>query len=102
MDLPPNFRIHLVIHVSYTVPYVAEPGEVASAIGEPPEPVPVMGGHEYEAEEIFAYRRRGRGPQFLTLLAAESRHDADMAANQELCAYRWHHNDMFSRLLRRR
>ena len=68
LEFSSHFKIHLVVHVIHTTPYVKQPSDIAPSIPAEPEPVPRIEGNEYEVENILAHRRKGRGYQFLTLM----------------------------------
>lgn len=76
LDLPTHFKIHPVVHVSHTVPFIEQPADISQPVPPRPEPVPTVSGQEYIVEKILKHRKRGRGYQFLTLMKGEPNHDA--------------------------
>ena len=76
VELPEHFRIHPVIHVVHTTPFVEQPLDIAQPIVERPEPVPTVHGDEHVVDKILKHRARGRGFQFLTLMRGAPTHDA--------------------------
>ena len=76
VELPEHFRIHPVIHVVHTTPFVEQPSDIAQPVVERPEPVPTVHGDEHVVEKILKHRARGRGFQFLTLMKGAPTHDA--------------------------
>ena len=76
LDLPEHFKIHPVVHVSHTVPFVEQPREIGQAVQQRPEPIPTVQGEEYVVDKILKHRKRGRGYQVLTLMKGEPQHDA--------------------------
>lgn len=84
LELPSNIRIHPVVHVEHTKPYI--PAD--SIIGNQSELklTPVLGEgdeQEYEVERILAHRSRGKGLQFLTLLKNSPRHEAEWQPSRD-------------------
>ena len=76
LELPEHFKIHPVVHVSHTMPFVEQPSEIAQHVQPRPEPIPTVEGKEYTVDKILNHRKRGRGYQFLTLMKGEPHHDA--------------------------
>ena len=46
LELPAHFRIHPVVHISHTTPYVSQPVDIKADVVERPEPVPAVDGDE--------------------------------------------------------
>ena len=65
MQLPPDLRIHPVVHISLLEP--ATPNPFPNRIAQPPAPIDIETDLEYEVEEVLDSRRRGRGIQYLIL-----------------------------------
>jgi len=76
LDLPSYVKIHPVVHVSHTVPFVEQPKDISKPIAERPAPIPRIQGEEHVVDKILNHRRRGRGYQFLTLMKGDPIHDA--------------------------
>ena len=77
LDLPPHFKIHPVVHVIHTTPFVEQPRDIAPAVEPKPAPVPTVNGDEQIVDKILNHRRRGKGFQFLTLMKGAPIHDAE-------------------------
>lgn len=75
LDLPNHLKIHDVVHVSHTVPFVEQPRDIALPIPPKPAPVPAIEGDEHVVGRILAHRKRGRGFQFLTQMKGDPSHD---------------------------
>lgn len=75
LDLPKHLKIHDVVHVSHTVPFVDQPNDIALPIPPKPAPVPAVEGEEHVVERILKHRKRGRGFQFLTQMRGDPSHD---------------------------
>lgn len=76
LDLPDHFRIHPIIHVSHTIPYVEDSKYIGHPVQERPEPIPTVLGNEYEVEKILDHRKSGWGYQILTMMKGEPSHHA--------------------------
>lgn len=76
LELPDHFKIHPVVHVIHTTPYVEQPKDIAKPVETRPLPVPAVEGDEHVVEGILKHRPRGRGFQFLTLMKGAPLHDA--------------------------
>jgi len=76
LDLPPHLKIHPVVHVSHTVPFVEQPKDIAIPRAQKPAPVPAVDGVEHVVDQILSHRKRGRGYQFLTLMIGDPTNDA--------------------------
>ena len=76
LELPAHFKIHPVVHVIHTTPYVEQPADVHLPVQARPEPIPTVHGEEHIVGKILSHRKRGRGYQFLTLMKGEPEHDA--------------------------
>ena len=76
LELPDHFKIHPVVHVIHTTPFVEQPRDIAQPVEHRPLPVPTIEGDEHVVAEILKHRPRGRGFQFLTLMKGAPRHDA--------------------------
>lgn len=80
LQLPPQYRIHPVFHVSILESYRARPGE------EPPEPSPVLVDdvEEYEIEKIVDHRRYRGKRQFHVIWKGYSIHDGTWEKEENL------------------
>jgi len=76
LELPSHFRIHPVIHVSHTIPFVQQPSDIAQPVEPRPEPVPTVEGEEHIVDKILRHKKSGRGFRFLTLMKGDPIHDA--------------------------
>lgn len=76
LELPSHLKIHPVVHVVHTLPFVEQLPDIARPIIERPAPVPTVNGNEQVVEKILKHRARGRGYQFLTLMKDASTRDA--------------------------
>jgi len=76
LDLPSHLKIHPVVHVSHTIPFVSQPADIAHAVPPRPTPVPAIQGEEHVVDKILHHRKRGKGYQFLTLMKGAPTHDA--------------------------
>ncbi len=65
LKLPESFRAHLVVNVTHTEPYYAQPEEISSLKETPRPAVDHLTGPEEYVEKILQHRKRGRGWQFL-------------------------------------
>jgi len=75
--LPDNIRIHDVVHVAHTMPFVQQPADIGHPVVRPdPVPEPNTGAPLYMVEESLGHRKRGRGFQWLTLMEGTPRHEA--------------------------
>lgn len=62
LDLPQNIRLHPVVHVSHTVPYLSQPPDISRPVPIRPNPVSDVDGRDlYAVDRIISYRKRGRG-----------------------------------------
>ena len=77
LELPSHFKIHPVIHVVQTTPFVGQPSDIAKPVPERPAPVPTIHGEEQVVDKILKHRTRGRGYQFLTLMKGAPSHDSE-------------------------
>lgn len=68
LDLQDHSRIHLVIHVPPTTPYVEQPGEVARNVPGRRDPILAVEGNEHLLGNFLVHRRKGNGYQFLILM----------------------------------
>lgn len=69
-------KIHPVVFVSHTTPFVVRPDETAQPMLEKRNPIPAIGGDEHVVEKILSQRKKGREFQFLTLTKGLPTHDA--------------------------
>lgn len=77
LDLPDCMKIHPVVHVSHTTPFIKKPVDIGNLLPPQPARIPVTGGElENEVDSTLGHRKRGRGYQFLTLLKGTQRHEA--------------------------
>ena len=64
LDLPSHFRIHPVVHVIHTTPYVEQPRDIAHPVPSRPEPVPTVQGEEHVVDQptvpLMSADRAGR------------------------------------------
>lgn len=78
LELPPNIKIHPVVHVEHTTPAHSQPTDISH-----PRPVPSKpytddnGDTVIEIAQILSHRRRGRGWQFLALAKYAPSHEAE-------------------------
>lgn len=78
LDLPPNMRLHPVVHVAHTTPHREAPPDISQPVTRRPDPVPDDSGDLlFEVDRIVAHRKRGRGYQWLTLLKGAPQHEAE-------------------------
>ena len=77
LELPSHLKIHPVVHVVHTTPFVEQPSDIGKPVTEQPAPVPTVHGHEHVVDKILQHRPRGRGFQFLTLMKGTPLHDAE-------------------------
>lgn len=99
LELPNTMKIHPVVNVSHTVPYIAQPGDISHAKEDAPPPfIPDQGEPEYDIEGILHHRKSKRGHQFLVHWKGYPTHDAswvptenftyeDGSVNDELLDY---------------
>ena len=83
LELPNHLKIHAVIHVVHTNPFVEQPADIARPVAERPAPVPAVHGVEEVVEKILKHRARGRRYQFLTLMKGPPTHDAELQPTRE-------------------
>ena len=83
LELPNHLKIHPVIHVVHTTPFVEQPPDIAKPVAERPAPVPTVHGVEEVVEKILKHRSRGRGYQFLTLMKGAPTHDAEWQPSRD-------------------
>jgi len=78
LDLPDNVKIHPVVHVANTRPFIAQPQDISVPVPPTPASVPEVGSGAllYKVDKLLKHRKRGRGYQFLTLLEGVPRHEA--------------------------
>ena len=77
LELPSHLKIHPVVHVVHTTPFIEQPLDIAKAVVERSSPVPAVHGNEQVVDKILKHRARGRGYQFLTLMKGAPTHDAE-------------------------
>lgn len=77
LELPSHFKIHPVVHVAHTTPFMEQPNDIGIQIEQRPLPIPTIEGEEHTVEAILQHRKRGKGYQFLTLMKGAPRHDAE-------------------------
>ncbi len=96
LDLPDHFKIHPVVHVIHTTPFVEQPEDISQPVIPRPQPVPTVDGEEHVVDKVLAHRKRGRGYQFLTQMKGEPDHDAtwqptrDFVDNDGTVTEVWH------------
>ncbi len=56
LDLPCHVKIHEVVNVMHTVPYSAQPTEIAAPVVPRPDPDPTVQGNEYVVDKILKHR----------------------------------------------
>jgi len=58
LELPDHFKIHPVVHLSHTIPYVEQPSDISAHVPTRPEPIPMITGDEFEVDKILKHRKR--------------------------------------------
>ena len=76
LDLPSHCKIHPVVHVSHTRPFIQQPSDIGKILSKRPDPIPAVVEMEYEVEKILKHRKRGKGYQWLTLMKGTPTHEA--------------------------
>ena len=76
LDLPLHCKIHPVVHVSRTRPFIQQPSDIGEILSKRPDPIPAVVEMEYEVEKILKHRKRGQGYQWLTLMKGTPTHEA--------------------------
>lgn len=77
MGIPGNIRIHPVIHVEHSTPFIEAEVDLGPHLPSEPPPVITEEIEEYVVSEIFSHRKKGKGYEFLTLLKGTPRHEAE-------------------------
>ncbi len=60
LKLPPSYRIHNVFYISLLEPWHPRAGAISE-----PDAIEIKGEEEYEVKSILAYRKRGKGREYL-------------------------------------
>jgi len=76
LHLPEQVKIHPVVHVIHTTPFVSQPPDIAQVLPPKPDPVPMQDEEEFVVEKVLNHRKRGKGYQWLTLMKGEPTHEA--------------------------
>lgn len=76
LELPEHFKIHPVVHVIHTLPYVEKLEDLRKESFERPEPVPKVEGDTYIVQKILEHKKVGKGYRFLVLWEVYPEHDA--------------------------
>ena len=76
LDLHDHFKIHPVVHVIHTIPYVEHPEDISQPVLPRPEPIPTVQGEEQVVDKVLPHQKRGRGYQFLTLMKGDPDQDS--------------------------
>ena len=77
-----------MVHVEHTQKYFEQPKNIAATLTVIPSPIiNTESSKEYHVDSILAHRKRGRGFQWLTLMAGMPRHDAQWRPAIDLIDY---------------